>query len=123
MNFKLGYTMLNFLLFVFAWLLIPPLTIWNLVIVYQRDGSIKGYFRSTAISIDIWAKIEFRALWKKYLFQDDWEYLINYDWHSQETLSSMLGKCQRDGKEKPKGKLLIKILDFLDKNHCEESIK
>ena len=113
---------MNLLLFLVAWILILPLTVWNLIVVYQKNGSVKGYFRSTAISIDIWAKTEFRALWKEYLFQDDWEYLINYDWQKPETLSSMLGKCQRAGKEKPKGKLLIKILDFLDENHCENSI-
>ena len=113
---------MNLLLFIFAWLLIPPLTVWNLIVVNRKYGNTKGYFRSTAISIDIWAKTEFRALWKEYLFQDDWEYLINYDWQKPETLSSMLGKCQRAGKEKPKGKLLIKILDFLDENHCENSI-
>ena len=113
---------MNLLLFIVAWLLILPLTVWNLIVVYRKNGSVKGYFRGTAISIDIWAKTEFRALWKEYLFQDDWEYLINYDWQKPETLSSMLGKCQRAGKEKPKGKLLIKILDFLDENHCENSI-
>lgn len=114
--------MVNILLFLVAWILIMPLTIWNLFSVKKKYGTTKGYFKSTAISIDIWAKTEFRALWKEYLFQDDWEYLINYDWQKPETLSSMLGKCQRDGKEKPKGKLLIKILDFLDENHCENSI-
>ena len=113
---------MNLLLFIIAWLLILPLTVWNLIVVYQKNSSVKGYFRGTAISIDIWAKTEFRALWKEYLFQDDWEYLIDYDWEKPETLSSMLGKCQRAGKEKPKGKLLIKILDFLDENHCEKSI-
>ena len=113
---------MNLLLFLVAWILIPPLTFWNLIIVSRKYGNTKGYFRSTALSIDIWAKTEFRALWKEYLFQDDWEYLINYDWQKPETLSSMLGKCQRDRKEKPKGKLLIKILDFLDENHCENSI-
>ena len=113
---------MNLILFLVAWLLIPPLTVWNLIIVNRNYGNVKGYFKSTAISIDIWAKTEFRALWKEYLFQDDWEYLINYDWQKPETLSSMLGKFQRAGKEKPKGKLLIKILDFLDENHCENSI-
>ena len=113
---------MNLLLFLVAWFLILPLTVWNLRVVNRKYGNTKGYFRSTALSIDIWAKTEFRALWKEYLFQDDWEYLINYDWQKPETLSSMLGKCQRDRKEKPKGKLLIKILDFLDENHCENSI-
>lgn len=114
--------MINIILFLVAWILVLPVTLLNLYSVKKEYGTTKGYFKSTAISIDIWAKTEFRALWKEYLFQDDWEYLNNYDWQKPETLSSMLGKCQRAGKEKPKGKLLIKILDFLDENHCENSI-
>ena len=55
--------MLNFLLFIFAWFLILPLTVWNLIVVNQKYGNTKGYFRSTALSIDIWANIEFRTLW------------------------------------------------------------
>ena len=30
---------------------------------------------------------------------------------------------QRDNTLSKKGKLLVKILDFLDKNHCQKSIK
>ena len=39
-----------------------------------------------------------------------------------ETISSALGKNQRDKTLSKKGKLLVKILDFLDENHCENSI-
>ena len=110
---------MNLLLFLVAWILILPLTVWNLIIVNRKHGNTKGYFRSTALSIDIWANREFRTLWNTKL-------RINggYEFGKEnETISSALGKNQRDGTLTKKGKTLVAILDFLDKNHCENSIK
>ena len=110
---------MNLLLFIIAWVLIPPLTIWNLIVVYRKNGSVKGYFRGTALSLDIWANKEFRTLWNTQLRIDG-----GYEFGREgETISSALGKNQRDGTLTKKGKLLVKILDFLDKNHCIKSIK
>ena len=110
---------MNLILFLVAWLLIPPLTVWNLIIVNRKHGNTKGYFRSTALSIDIWANFEFRTLWNAKL-------RINggYEFGKiGETISSALGKNERDNTLSKKGKLLVKILDFLDENHCIKSIK
>ena len=41
----------------------------------------------------------------------------------KETISSALGKNEIDKTLSKKGKLLVKILDFFDENHCEKSIK
>ena len=110
---------MNLLLFVIAWILILPLTVWNLIVVYQKNGSIKGYFRSTALSIDIWANFEFRTLWNTKLRIDG-----GYEFgRTGETISSALGKNQRDKTLTKCGKILVAILDFLDKNHCKKSIK
>ena len=110
---------MNLLLFLVAWLLIPPLTIWNLIVVYRKNGSVKGYFRGTALSLDIWANFEFRTLWNTQLRIDGgYEFGV-----VGETISSALGKNQRDKTLSKKGKLLVKILDFLDENHCIKSIK
>ena len=110
---------MNLLLFVIAWILIPPLTIWNLIVVNKKYGNTKGYFRNTALSIDIWANFEFRTLWNTKLRIDG-----GYEFgKTGETISSALGKNERDGTLSKKGKLLVKILDFLDENHCENSIK
>ena len=111
--------MINLLLFLIAWLLILPLTILNLFSVYKKYGNVKGYFRSTALSIDIWANKEFRTLWNSRLIIES-----GYQFGREgETISSALGKNQRDNTLSKTGKLLVKILDFLDKNHCEKSIK
>ena len=39
-----------------------------------------------------------------------------------ETISSVLGKNQRFGHLTKFGKVICKILDTIDKNHCEKSI-
>ena len=110
---------MNLLLFLFAWLLIPPLTVWNLIIVNRKYGNTKGYFRSTALSIDIWANFEFRTLWNTQLRVEG-----GYEFgRTSETISSALGKNERDKTLTKKGKLLVSILDFLDENHCQNSIK
>ena len=110
---------MNLILFLVAWLLIPPLTVWNLIIVNRNYGNVKGYFRSTALSIDIWANREFRTLWNvKLRIENGYEF-----GREGETISSALGKNQRDGTLTKKGKTLVAILDFLDENHCQNSIK
>ena len=110
---------MNLLLFIIAWILIPPLTVWNLIVVYRKNGSVKGYFRSTALSIDIWANFEFRTLWNDKLKIDG-----GYEFgRIGETISSALGKNERDKTLSKTGKLLVKILDFFDENHSKNSIK
>ena len=110
---------MNLFLFLIAWILIPPLTVWNLIVVYQKNGSAKGYFRSTALSIDIWANREFRTLWNDKLKIDR-----GYEFGKEnETISSALGKNERGNTLSKTGKLLVKILDFFDENHCQNSIK
>ena len=110
---------MNLLLFLVAWILIPPLTIWNLIVVNKKYGNTKGYFRNTALSIDIWANFEFRTLWNTKLRIDG-----GYEFgKTGETISSALGKNQRDKTLTNCGKILVAILDFFDENHCENSIK
>lgn len=40
----------------------------------------------------------------------------------RETISSVLGKNQRDKTLSKTGKTLVSILDFIDKEHCKKSI-
>ena len=109
---------MNLLLFVIAWILIPPLTIWNLIVVNKKYGNTKGYFRNTALSIDIWANFEFRTLWNTKLRIDG-----GYEFgKTGETISSALGKNERDKTLTIYGKILVAILDFLDESHCQKSI-
>lgn len=106
--------MKGFILFLIAYILFFPLTIINYFVVRG-----KGYFQSTALSIDIFANREFRATWNKYLKTDK-----GYSFGKEgETISSAIGKNKRDGTLTKTGIILSNILDFIDENHCINSIK
>jgi hypothetical protein len=105
---------MGFILFVIALILIFFLTIVNYWYVENK----KGYFKSTAKNLDIFANREFRAFWNAVLIEPD-----GYQFGKEgETLSSALGKNQRLEKLKPKGRWLVRQLNRIDKNHCLESI-
>lgn len=106
--------MINFILFIVAYLLYLPLSLWNYFLVEDK----KGYFRSSAITIDKLANREFRTLWNKKLRTES-----GYKFGAEnETISSALGKNQRDGTLTKSGKRLVKVLDFFEKEHCLKSI-
>ena len=110
---------MNLLLFVIAWILIPPLTIWNLIVVNKKYGNTKGYFRSTALSIDIWGNREFRTLWNSRLIIEG-----GYQFGREgETISSALGKNKLMGTLTKEGNKLANLLDKIDTNHCIKSMK
>ena len=110
---------MNLLLFIFAWLLIPPLTVWNLIVVNKKYGNTKGYFRSTALSIDIWGNREFRTLWNSRLIIEG-----GYQFGREgETISSALGKNKLMGTLTKEGNKLANLLDKIDTNHCIKSMK
>ena len=105
---------MNVILFLIAYILFLPLTIWNYFLVNQ-----KGYFRSSALSLDKYANREFRTLWNKYLRKEN-GYHFGYN---EETISSALGKNEQLGTLTKTGKRLVWLLNKLDKNHCIKSIK
>ena len=76
--------MLGYILFLVAYLLFLPLTIFNALNVRK-----KGYFLDTAINIDRFGNID-------------------------ETISSVLGKNQRFGHLTKFGKVICKILDTIN---------
>ncbi len=65
----------------------------------------------------LWLK---RYLWKNAIAFDQWVNTL-FDGYPDETISSRAGKARRQGKGW--GCLLCKLLDWLDKNHCEKSIE
>lgn len=116
---KVINNLLGLLLLIIAVLLILPLSLVNMIFVYKKYNSIDGYFKNTALNIDIWANREFRAFWNGAMRKED-----GYQFGViGETISSALGKNQRDKTLTKCGKILVAILDFLDKNHCKKSIK
>lgn len=111
--------LIGFILLIIAIVLILPLTIINRHYVKKKHGSTDGYFRNTALNIDIWANREFRAFWNEAMKKEN-----GYQFGVVgETISSALGKNERDNTLTNYGKILVKILNFLDKDHCKKSIK
>lgn len=103
--------MQSFILFVIAYLLFWPLSLLNFFFVEDK----KGYFRSSALSLDKYANREFRTLWNKTLKTEN-----GYEFgHEGETISSALGKNLRDVTLTKTGKFLVWILS---KEHCLDAI-
>ena len=110
---------LDFFLFVIAYLLLLPLTLINFIVVLFTSGDFaKGYFRSTAVNIDKFGNREFRKLWNLTLKTNDGYMFGNFE----ETISSALGKNERDGTLTRTGKVLAWVLNTIDKNHCKNAI-
>lgn len=75
----------------------------------------KGYFRSSAITIDKLANREFRTLWNKTLITWD-----GYDFGKEnETISSVLGKNIHNETLTIAGKILVFILT---EKHCLKAV-
>ena len=117
---------MGFILFIIATVLWLPLTIINILVVIwthtKRKGylnAVDGYFFDLALDIDIASNHLIRASWNKSL-RTSGGYAFG---KKGETISSALGKNQRDGTLSWFGKALCEILDFLDKDHCKNSIE
>lgn len=105
--------MLGLILFIIAYVLYFPLTLINFLLVRN-----KGYFRDSALTLDKLANREFRTLWNKVLKTE-----IGYKFGAEnETISSALGKNQKDNTLSKIGKILVCILDIIENNHCLKSI-
>jgi len=107
------------ILFLIAYSLLLPLTIINyFVVLFSAKDDAKRYFRSTAINIDKFGNREFRTLWNKMLRKENGYKFGN----PEETISSALGKNERDGTLSGIGKVLTWLLNIIDKNHSVKSI-
>lgn len=106
---------MGFILFLIAYILFLPLTIFNALNVRS-----KGYFLDTAINLDRFGNREFRFSLNKYLIHKD---SVNRFGDVRETISSVLGKNQRANTLTKLGVCICNILDFIDKDHCKKSIK
>ena len=100
---KLFKIIIEFILFVIALILIFLLTIVNFFEVKHKQG----YFRSTAINLDIWGNVEFRTFWNNHLIKNK---IPNPFGLQGETISSVLGKNILTDNLTKQGKLLVRIL-------------
>lgn len=95
---------------------IEPISLVYVVLI--KKHSLKGYLKEYAIAIDRFGNYQYRTL-----FNHIWIKEKGYQFGDfRETISSVLGKNQRDGTLSKKGEILVSILDFIDKDHCKKSI-
>ena len=98
------------------WIILTPI---NWLIVSFKHGLSNEYFKETAIDIDKFGNRNFRTF-----FNATMRVTGGYPFGNvNETISSALGKNQRDKTLSWFGKVICKILDTIDKNHCEKSIR
>ena len=117
---------MGFALFIIASILYLPLTLINIIIVmiknvksYNYLGVLNKYFYQTAIDIDRFGNSNFKTLWNSTLIKSNGYMFGNI----HETISSVLGKNQKNNTLTRSGKILVWILNTLDKNHCINSIE
>ena len=79
---------------------------------------LSGYFRDEAVAIDRFGNSQYRSLFNTWFVKENGYKHGNIN----ETISSVLGKNQRDETLTKFGMLITKILDRMDENHCKESI-
>lgn len=77
-----------------------------------------GYYRTYAVGIDRFGNSTYKSLFNATLIKPEGYQFGNFE----ETISSVLGKNQRDNTLTKTGKILVKILDTIDKDHCKKSI-
>ena len=79
---------------------------------------LSGYFRDEAVAIDRFGNSQYRSLFNTWFVKENGYKHGNIN----ETISSVLGKNQRDETLTKFGMLITKILDRMDENHCKDSI-
>ena len=113
--------MKGLILLLIALTLFIPLTILNVIIVFKKYPNwqaMDGYFYETAYDIDRFGNHNFRTLLNTTLILKSGYRFGNFN----ETISSVLGKNERDKTLSKTGIVLVSILDFIDTNHCKKSI-
>ncbi|SHK70004.1 hypothetical protein [Epilithonimonas mollis] len=79
---------------------------------------LSGYWRSFAVAVDRFGNYQYRSLFNRFLRNEQ-----GYEFGDfRETISSALGKNERDGTLTKTGMLLVKILNKIDLDHCRKSI-
>lgn len=109
---------MGILLYIIAtilWVIITPI---NWVIVTLKNGLSNQYFFETAIDLDKFGNRNFRTFLNVTMKVKGGYQFGNVN----ETISSALGKNQRDNTLSWFGKSICFILDKFDKKHCQNSI-
>lgn len=118
--------MINFLLFILAFLLVATLTPIGIVYTIVKSALtcnlkyIKHYFKYLAISLDQFGNVAMSGLFNTILIM---QVSSNKFGNPDETISSVLGKNKIRNTLTRAGKLLDLFLNKLDNNHSINSIE
>lgn len=77
-----------------------------------------GYWRGFAVAVDRFGNYQYKSLWNRFLRTENGYKFGDF----RETISSALGKNQKDETLSKTGEKLANILDWMDKEHCKKSI-
>lgn len=113
--------MKNILLFIasiFLLLIFVPVSILVAIVLIIKTKTSSKYFFESAVQVDVLGNVMCQYVLGHFFVQE-----IGYQFgHRGETISSVLGKNQRDNTLKWTGRLLVLILDLFEKDHCIVSI-
>ena len=114
---------MNFILVILAKLLylaVEPINFFYVIFVKKKFSwkRLNGYFRDEAVAIDRFGNYQYHSLFSTWFVKENGYKHGNIN----ETISSVLGKNQRDETLTKFGMLITKILDRMDENHCKKSI-
>ena len=115
--------MVNFILVILAkvlYLVVEPINFIYVILIKKKFTwkRLDGYFRNESLAIDRFGNSQYRSLFNAWFVAEKGYKHGNIN----ETISSVLGKNQRDDTLTKFGMLITKILDRMDENHCKESI-
>ena len=102
------------------YILVPIISIYAIIktLIHHDRKELQVWFYSTARSIDLFGNVIGAGLFNDTLRKED-----GYKFGRRgETISSVLGKNHRDRTLTSTGRILRKILDFIEKDHCLKSI-
>ncbi|WDF45241.1 hypothetical protein PQ459_10055 [Chryseobacterium sp. KACC 21268] len=108
------------LISIFLFILLEPISFVYVVFIKEpfTMKRISGYWRGFAIAVDRFGNYQYKSLWNRFLRSEN-----GYEFGDfRETISSALGKNQRDHTLSNTGKSLAEILDKIDEDHCKKSI-
>ena len=108
--------MINVLLFVIAVIIFA--ISFPISIIYIAVDAIVGLLGRMALSIDLAGNVLLSEPFNDFIITNDGYKFGN----RKETISSALGKNQRDGTLTALGENLCNLLDWLDPEHCKKSI-
>ena len=114
---------LLYIISIFLYLILLPVNLVVVLVKYSKEkgffNSLSGYFRVNAVSVDRFGNSAYRTLFNLTLINSN-----GYKFGTKcETISSVLGKNELAGTLSKCGKVIVFILNKIQKNHCILSIE